>query len=98
MWNKLIKWLEMHSFPCQFYQNYQIECPGCGFQSALISLLKGNLLESIRIYPALLPLIFLVISLTIHLKFKSKYTLQVNRFLASLSVLLIIINYIPKLI
>ncbi|MGZ2371088.1 DUF2752 domain-containing protein [Ancylomarina sp. YFZ004] len=98
MWHKLIHWLESNSLSCQFYQNYQIECPGCGLQSAFILLLKGNLSESIQTYPALLPLIFLIISIVTHIKFRSKWTIKSNRLLASISVLLILFNYIPKLI
>ncbi|WP_372644681.1 DUF2752 domain-containing protein [Ancylomarina sp.] len=98
MWHKLIHWLETHSLSCQFYQNYQIECPGCGLQSAFISLLKGNLTESIQTYPALIPLILLFVSLVTHIKFRSKWTLNLNRILASITVLLIIINFMSKLI
>ncbi|MUP14412.1 DUF2752 domain-containing protein [Ancylomarina euxinus] len=98
MWNKLIQWIETHSLSCQFYQNYQIECPGCGLQSAFISLLKGNLLESIQTYPALIPLILLIISLAAHIKFRSIWTIKSNRILVSITLLLILINYINKLI
>ena len=97
MWQKLIHWLESHSLTCQFYQQYHIKCPGCGFQSALISLLKGNILESIQTYPAILPLCLLVISIGLHLKFKSKRTYKSNQILASLSFLTILINFIIKL-
>ena len=98
MWHKLIHWLETHRLSCQFYQNYHIECPGCGLQSAFISLLKGNFTESITTYPALIPLILLIISLATHIKFRSKWTLKSNTILASLSLVLILINYINKLI
>lgn len=97
MWQKLIHWLESHSLACQFYQNYHIKCPGCGFQSAFISLLKGNILESIQTYPAILPLCLLMISLGLHLKFKSKWTIKFNRLLASLSIITILINFIIRL-
>ena len=98
MWQKLIHWLENHSLQCHFYHTYQIECPGCGLQSAFIALLKGNFFESIQLYPALLPLILLACSLGIHLKFRSKWTIRSNRIFAGFSVLLITINFISKLI
>ncbi|RZT93316.1 uncharacterized protein DUF2752 [Ancylomarina subtilis] len=96
MWQKLIHWLETNSLPCHFYQNYQIECPGCGLQSALILLLKGNFIDSIQTYPALLPIILLGISLVIHIKFRSKWTIKSNRILSSLTLILILYNFIIK--
>lgn len=97
MWYKLIHWLESHSVTCQFYENYHVKCPGCGFQSAFISLLKGNILDSIKTYPAILPLCLLTISLGLHLKLKSKWTTKSNLLLASLSIITILVNFITRL-
>ncbi|MRT91350.1 DUF2752 domain-containing protein [Ancylomarina sp. 16SWW S1-10-2] len=97
MWQKLLNWLETHRLSCQFYQQYHIKCPGCGFQSAFISLLKGNFQESIQTYPAILPLCLLAISVGLHFKFKAKWTYKSNQILASLSILFILINFIIKL-
>ncbi|RXQ97573.1 DUF2752 domain-containing protein [Ancylomarina salipaludis] len=96
MWQKLITWLETHSLTCQFYQNYHIECPGCGLQSAFILLLNGRFIESIHTYPALLPLIFLILSFSIHIKFRSSWTRKSNRILGSLALLLILGNFFVK--
>ncbi len=98
MWQKLIHWLQSHSLSCQFYENYHIKCPGCGLQSAFISLLKGNVLESIQAYPAILPLALLFVSLILHLKYRLKWTYKSNCILASLSILTILINFIIKLL
>ncbi|MDE5421468.1 DUF2752 domain-containing protein [Ancylomarina sp. DW003] len=98
MWQNLIHWLEKRQVTCQFYNQFQIECPGCGFQSAFIALLKGDLLESLKLYPALLPILFFSLSLVIHIKFRSKWTILSNRFFAILSGLLILSNYINKII
>ena len=97
MWQKLIHWLESHSLVCQFYEHYHIKCPGCGFQSAFILLLKGHIQESIQTYPAILPLTLLLISIGLHLKFKSKWTYKSNLVLASLSLITILINFIFNL-
>ena len=59
----MIHWLEQHLFTCVFKSHFGLECPGCGMQRALISLLKGNLLESFRYHPALIPFIITVILL-----------------------------------
>lgn len=44
----------------------------CGFQRALIELLKGNLWESMVIFPALIPLIITLFLGVIFLIFKAK--------------------------
>jgi hypothetical protein len=53
----MIHWLEQHLFTCFFKAHFGIECPGCGLQRAFISLLKGNLSESIHYHAALIPFI-----------------------------------------
>jgi len=66
----MITWLEHHLFSCFFKSNFGIECPGCGMQRSLISLLKGNILESIQYHAALIPFIITLIFLILQLKIK----------------------------
>ena len=58
MLTSLSNWLQNHMLPCAYKQIFGLNCPMCGFQRSLIELLKGNVFESIIIFPALLPLIF----------------------------------------
>ena len=68
---KFISWLESHQLPC-FYKHYLgFECIGCGMQTALILLLKGEVIESFKTYPALLP-VFLIAFLILHFIFRFK--------------------------
>jgi hypothetical protein len=63
-------WLENHMMPC-FYQKYLgIPCPGCGMQRSLIELFRGDLIESLRLYPALIPIIAMMGYLLLHLVFR----------------------------
>lgn len=98
MLDKLTNWLESHSLPC-FYKKYLgIECPGCGMQRAFIELLKGNFIESIKIFPALLPIIFMFIFLILHLIFKFKngsFLLKISFIFAAI---IIVLNYIYKIL
>ncbi|MCD4729935.1 MAG: DUF2752 domain-containing protein, partial [Bacteroidales bacterium] len=65
----IIHWLETHQLPC-FYKHFLgIDCPGCGMQTAFILLLKGRFIESIIAYPALIPTLFLLSYLMLHLFF-----------------------------
>lgn len=92
------QWLEQHSRPCFYKKNFGFECPGCGFQRALIELMQGNIWASIKLYPALLPLIFMFLVLLFHMKFRLKHGALIIKYLFIFSVVLIIGNFIFKLI
>ncbi|CAN5811730.1 hypothetical protein BH11BAC7_BH11BAC7_30240 [soil metagenome] len=67
-----IDWLEHHLLACPYKSLTGIDCPGCGMQRAFIALLRGDLSESFSIYPALLPILFTLLLLMLHLKFRFK--------------------------
>ena len=94
----LILWLEAHTQTCPYNYYFGIACPGCGMQRALIELLKGNLMESIQFYPALIPLFFLFLMLIIHLVFKIKNGAEILKYVFLFNVLIILISYIAKFI
>ena len=98
MLERLINWLENHQLPCFYKKHFGIECPGCGMQTAFIELLKGNLIESIKTYPALIPIILLIIMLILHLIFRFKRGATYIKFLFIFTTLLIVLNYLYKLI
>ncbi|MGZ3873734.1 MAG: DUF2752 domain-containing protein [Mucilaginibacter sp.] len=56
-----IGWLQNHLLPCPFKYLTGIDCPGCGFQRALIALAQGNFHKSLALYPAALPLLLFFI-------------------------------------
>ncbi|HBF87494.1 MAG TPA: DUF2752 domain-containing protein [Bacteroidales bacterium] len=95
---KIIEWLESHMLPCPWKQYLGIDCLGCGMQRAFIELLKGNLIESINAYPALIPIIFMFSFLPLHLKFKFKHGALVLKISFIFIISIIIINYIYKLL
>ncbi|SRR6056297_2038598 len=96
MLEKIIQFLETHMAPCFYKENFGIVCPGCGMQRSLIELLKGNLLESIKIYPALIPSIGLFIFLILHLVFKFKNGATILKYIFIGDVILIFISYFYK--
>lgn len=70
---------------------------GCGFQRAVILLLKGDFWNCIKMYPPLLPTLTLLIGLVIHLVFKFKngaFFLMCNFIIV---ILLMVINFTVKL-
>lgn len=98
MFESLIKWLESHLAPCFFKSITNIECPGCGTQRAFIELLKGNFIESFKTFPALIPMISMLLFLILHLiiKFEKGGTILKYWFIFVVSIMLI--NYIFKTI
>ncbi|MCF8297546.1 MAG: DUF2752 domain-containing protein [Saprospiraceae bacterium] len=98
MWQKFIEWLESNMQSCFYRRYFGIECPGCGMQRAFVELLKGNLLQSLKIYPALLPTIFLFFYLILHLVYKYKNGAFVLKISFIFTVSLMVINYILKVI
>ena len=95
---RIVTWLENHQMPCFYKQCLGIDCPGCGMQTALLLLLKGSVLESIQTYPALLPILFLLSYLTLHLIFDFKKGAFVLKISFIFTVIIIVFSYIFKII
>lgn len=56
-----VNWLQDHLIPCPFKYLTGIDCPGCGFQRAVIALFKGNFHQSFALYPPAIPIIITAI-------------------------------------
>lgn len=84
--------------PCSWKEHFGVECPGCGAQRSFLELIQGHLLESIVLFPALLPLIAAITIAIIHLikPFKAAPKWIVRLML--LTGLLMVGNWVFKLI
>ena len=91
-------WLEAHQLPCMFKTVTHFDCPGCGMQRSFILLMKGDVSSSFFMYPALLPIILLLIFLTIHLIFKLKDGAAILKYAYIFCASVIMVSYIYKLI
>jgi glucan phosphoethanolaminetransferase (alkaline phosphatase superfamily) len=98
MFSTFADWLERNSLPCFYKKFLCVECPGCGMQRAFVELLRGNLIESIKTYPALLPTLFMVLFLLFHLVFKFRKGAEVLKISFIFTASIIAINFIVKLI
>jgi len=98
MIHKIITWLESHMGTCTFKEATGLECPGCGIQRSIITLLKGDILESILLFPALLPLIAMFGFLGIHLVYNLKHGALVLKIFYITNTVLILGNYIYQII
>ena len=89
-------WLDRHLLPCFFKSTFGVDCPGCGMQRSLIALLKGHLIESLYLYPAILPFFLTLFWLFIHLKLKHPKGAAILVGLFILTALTITIQFVVK--
>lgn len=82
---------------CPYKSNLGIDCPGCGLQRSFIELLKGNIWESIQLYPALLPMIFMFTFLVAHIKFQFKHGAAILKWTFISCWVIILGNYFLKM-
>ncbi len=93
----LISFLEKNLLSCQWKQQFDVECMGCGMQRSLIHLLKGEFLEAFYMYPAIYSLIAMFIFLGLHLKFDFQKGHKILLYLFITNILLMLTNYIIKI-
>mgnify|MGYP006143921053 FL=1 len=84
--------------PCSWKEHFGIECMTCGFQRSFIYLIKGELLDSFLLFPALMPLLLTIVVLVSHLFFRFKNGALAITGLFALSAVLILINFSIRLI
>jgi len=84
--------------PCYSKQYLGIDCPGCGLQRSGKALMNGQLLESIALYPMLIPILLMLIFLLLHLKFKFENGAKILVYIFVGNTLGIMITYIFKII
>jgi len=98
MCKKMVEFFEQQTATCVYRQYIGAACPGCGIQRAFIELLKGNVWESIKIFPALIPIIFILGYLILHVKFKFHKGHQNLLIMTIFTASLILIDFFVKLI
>ncbi|MCJ0741126.1 DUF2752 domain-containing protein [Pedobacter montanisoli] len=95
--HQLLQWLESHLLSCPFKRLTSLDCPGCGFQRSVLSILKGNFIESFKFYPATIPFFALIVFVFLHLKFNFKNGAFFIKILYIFISMIIVINYIYKI-
>jgi len=93
-----ISWLEDNMLACPYKKYFDLDCMGCGMQRSLIALLKGDIVGSFYLYPALIPMILMFIFLIAHLIFKFKNGALILKYFFIITVAIVFVNFIMKLI
>jgi hypothetical protein len=95
---ELIHWMEEHMMTCPYKMISGFDCPGCGMQRSFIELLKGNLKESLLLYPALLPVLFTLGLTAAHLKFRFRNGANVIKYSFIASTAIVLLSYTIKML
>jgi hypothetical protein len=93
----IIGWLEEHQLPCLFKTAFGFDCPGCGMQRSFIALLRGDILQSFKFYPPLIPVILFFIFLTLKNKFRIMNSFIITKMWIASIFIIILVSYIYKL-
>jgi hypothetical protein len=91
-----IDWLEKRQLPCFYKSMFGMECPGCGMQRAFVALLRGDLIASLKLYPALIPTMAMLVLLVVHIFYHLKNGAKILVSLFVFNVVIILISYIFK--
>lgn len=82
---------------CFSKQYFGVECPGCGIQRSALSMLRGDFLESLALYPALIPFILFsvvgILSLFKTFKINTRWVL----ILAIITTVIMLTQYVLKM-
>ncbi|MDY8138972.1 DUF2752 domain-containing protein [Aquimarina sp. 2201CG5-10] len=94
---EIISFLETHLLQCPTKKLIGIDCLGCGMQRSFVLLLKGQVSASFIMYPALIPMLFMLLFLLAHIIFEFKKGATILKYFYILNIILIITNYIIKI-
>jgi hypothetical protein len=92
------EWLNQHMLTCPSKKYLHLECPGCGLQRSAIALLNGHFTESLRLYPATIPLVLLFIFLAFHLRLKFPKGAIILKYSQMGTAIVILVFYIYKIV
>lgn len=94
----IVSWLESHMLSCPFKDITGYDCPGCGMQRSFVSLLNGDFVEAVIVFPAIFPLLFMFLFLPVHLKFNFKFGAQILKWTYTLVTSIMVGNCLLKFI
>ena len=83
-------------FPCWFKEVLGVECLGCGIQRATLLLWDGNWKASFQQYPALIPMMVLLLLFGINYGYKNKKLKLLLQFWTFICFAIILISYFGK--
>ena len=92
-----IEWLEKRQMPCFYKSLFGVECPGCGMQRSIIALLRGEFVESFKLYPALISTVVMLVFLVVHLFCHLKNGAKILVWLFVFNTVIVVASYLYKI-
>ncbi|MBO0329343.1 DUF2752 domain-containing protein [Muricauda sp. CAU 1631] len=83
--------------PCLNKQLLGLDCPGCGMQRSVDLLIHGEFLAAFQMYPAIYPILVLLVFLITSTFLKFKHSQQIKMVLMFITAGTIIVSYILKM-
>lgn len=89
--------MEDYLLPCLNKQIFGLDCYGCGGQRALLMVFNGEFTAAFKMFPAIYPLLILLVFVlgNLFIKFKFDYIIKISLILITAGVILI--NYAIKM-
>ena len=84
--------------PCQYKQLLGIDCPICGLQRSIIAVLHGEYYKSFMLFPGLACTCLVIICYFLHKILANKFILNCLIVLCVCDLVIIIVNWIFKLV
>lgn len=97
-WVTFLLNVENFMLPCLTKKFLGFDCPGCGLQRSLAFLIQGDFVASIKMYPALFPMLLLFIFMGLKYLVTIKFENTITYGLLLITVIAILTNFILKLI
>ncbi len=90
--------MEINLLPCLNKQVLGVDCPGCGLQRSVLLLFDGDFAGAFYMFPALYPMMLLLLFLLADQFIKIKYANSISIILMISTVTLILTNFLYKLL
>lgn len=84
-------------FQCPFHALTNFDCPGCSLQRSIVFLIKGDLIASIKMYWATIPVLAMFFYCSLLLKQQNENRLRFLLYFFSFNAGLVLCNYIYKI-
>lgn len=93
----ILQGINDYMLPCLTKKYLGFDCLGCGMQRAAAFLFKGEFVAAFKMYPAIYPLIALVIFLALNMFLEFKYSEKIKIILILITIVFIVGNFLIKL-
>lgn len=93
----LLQHSEHYMLPCLNKKLFGVDCPGCGLQRSVDLLLHGQFVAAFEMYPAIYPMLLLLIFLGTSLFTKIRHAEIVKWSLIAITVGTVVVHYIIKM-